>query len=157
MIGVASMVGCRGQGAGLAARLGRGKANMQLRKPLLTATLVALPLAAQAQQAVPVTGLYIAAGAGVNIMQNEPVTSVTYLGTTQSVSGVDLQPKVGAVGVVSLGWGFGNGLRAEIEGDYRYNGFSKITGPGGVSFGGAVGNAFEQKYGPMVNVLYDFT
>ena len=36
---------------------------MTFRKTLLAATILALPLAAQAQ---PVTGLYVAAGAGAN-------------------------------------------------------------------------------------------
>jgi outer membrane protein OmpA-like peptidoglycan-associated protein len=119
---------------------------MRIRNLLLAAATVALPLAAQAQ---PVTGLYIGGGAGVNIMQDEPVTSVGGL----SVTGVNLQTNIGAAAVLSLGWGFGNGLRAEIEGDYRYNGLSKLSGGGAsVSLGGS-----EQKFGPMVNVLYDFT
>jgi hypothetical protein len=108
---------------------------------------MALPLAAQAQ---PVTGLYIGAGAGVNIMQDEPVTSIGGV----SVSGVNLETNVGATGVMSIGWGFGNGLRAEFEGDYRYNGLDKLT-VSGFSSGKISGN--EQKFGPMVNVLYDFT
>ena len=38
---------------------------MQLRSALLAATVMALPLAAQAQ---PVTGLYVGAGVGVNFL-----------------------------------------------------------------------------------------
>jgi outer membrane protein OmpA-like peptidoglycan-associated protein len=54
--------------------------------------------------------------------------------------------------VGSVGWGFGNGLRIEGEFDYRYNGLNKFTIAGGsTSVGGS-----EQKFGPMVNVLYDF-
>jgi OOP family OmpA-OmpF porin len=120
---------------------------MQLRNMLLAATVMALPLAAHAQ---PVTGLYIGAGAGVNIMLNEPVTSTSGV----PLSGIDLQTNVGAVGVMSVGWGFGNGLRAEFEGDYRYNGLDKLSGPSGTS-ASISGN--EQKFGPMFNVLYDFT
>ncbi len=55
----------------------------------------------------------------------------------------------GFVGVGALGYGFGNGLRVELEGDYRYNGLSHY--PGGVTFGSS-----EQKYGGFVNLLYDF-
>ncbi len=119
---------------------------MRLRNVLLAATVMALPLAAQAQ---PVTGLYIGAGGGVNIMLDEPITSAG----GYSVNNTDLQTNVGGVGVVSLGWGFGNGLRAEVEGDYRYNGLDKITG----SNNSASISGSEQKFGPMVNVLYDFT
>jgi OmpA-OmpF porin, OOP family len=44
-----------------------------------------------------------------------------------------------------VGRGLGNGLRAELEGLYTYNEFQ------GTNYG-----SHEQKYGPMVNVLYDF-
>jgi len=115
---------------------------MQIRNALLAATIMALPLAAQAQ---PVTGLYIGAGVGPNLMQDETIKAAGTSGT--------LETNLGVAGVLSLGWGFGNGLRAEIEGDYRYNGLDKITGGGAsTSVSGS-----EQKYGPMVNVLYDFT
>jgi outer membrane protein OmpA-like peptidoglycan-associated protein len=105
--------------------------------------------AAWTAQAQPVTGLYIAGGAGVNFQQNQGVQSVN--GFTLSNS-TNLQSQAGAVGVLSLGWGFGNGFRAEIEGDYRYNGYSKVHFPDTTFTVG--GN--EQKAGPMVNVLYDF-
>jgi outer membrane protein OmpA-like peptidoglycan-associated protein/opacity protein-like surface antigen len=55
----------------------------------------------------------------------------------------------GWVGLASIGWGFGNGLRAEIEGDYRQNKLSKAD-----SWAGAGGD--EEKYGAMINALYDF-
>jgi OOP family OmpA-OmpF porin len=129
---------------------------MQIRRALLAATLLALPFAAQAQ---PVTGLYVGGGGGLNIMLDEPIKSVTVGGVTTNVNNGNLDTKVGAVGVLSLGWGFGNGLRAEIEGDYRYNGYNSISGPNGnsVSINNNNHGGNEQKYGPMVNVLYDFT
>ncbi|MDR3536750.1 MAG: OmpA family protein [Acetobacteraceae bacterium] len=112
---------------------------MTFRNALLAATLLALPLAAKAQ---PVTGLYVGAGAGVNILMDEDVSN----------SGASAKSHVGPAGVVSLGWGFGNGLRAEVEGNYRYNPFSGVSGaPAVTNFGGN-----EQKFGGMVNVLYDF-
>lgn len=116
---------------------------MKFRGLLLAASVLALPIVANAQ---PITGLYIGAGAGVNLMQNEQVNVSGATGTG------NLETNVGAVGVGSVGWGFGNGLRVEGEFDYRYNGLQKVTGPGGsVSVSGS-----EQKFGPMVNVLYDF-
>jgi hypothetical protein len=124
---------------------------MQFRNVLLAATVMALPLAAQAQ---PVTGLYIGAGAGGNFMLNEPIKAID--GTNVSGSGngnANLQTNAGAVGVMSVGWGFGNGLRAEVQGDYYYNGYNKVS----TDFGSANINGKEQKYGGMVNVLYDFT
>jgi OOP family OmpA-OmpF porin len=100
-------------------------------------------------QAQTVTGLYVGGGAGVNFQQNQGIQSVNGV----AVNNVHLDSQAGAVGVLSLGWGFGNGLRAEIEGDYRYNGYNRISLPGStVTVGGN-----EQKAGPMVNVLYDFT
>jgi OOP family OmpA-OmpF porin len=118
---------------------------MKLRGMMATATMMMLPLAAMAQ---PVSGFYIGLGAGVNIMQDEPLTSVLGIGT----SGVNLQTNLGAAAVGSFGYGYGNGLRAELEFGYRYNGLDKLSGRGAsISLSGS-----EQKFGPMVNVLYDF-
>ena len=119
---------------------------MNFRSVLLATAMLALPLAASAQ----VAGPYISLGGGVNIMHDEKVVSVA--GTP--ASGVNLELNLGAAGVLAGGYGFGNGLRAELEFDYRYNGYNKAVGlPGGSrSLSGS-----EQKYGPMVNLLYDFT
>jgi OmpA-OmpF porin, OOP family len=118
---------------------------MQLRGALLAASLLALPIVASAQ---PVTGLYVGGGVGVNLMQDESVKSVDGVSTP----GVKLETGVGPAAVGAIGWGFGNGLRAELEFDYRYNRFNNITASGmSESIGGS-----EQKFGPMVNVVYDF-
>jgi OOP family OmpA-OmpF porin len=129
---------------------------MRIRSALLAATVLALPFAAQAQ---PVTGLYVGGGAGVNFMLDEPIKSVTVGGVTTNINNGNLETNVGAVGVLSLGWGFGNGLRAEIEGDYRYNGYKSVSNSVGnsISINNNNHGGNEQKYGPMVNVLYDFT
>ena len=94
---------------------------MKLRGALLAAGVLALPIAASAQ---PITGLYIGLGAGANFMQDETVKSAGGVATPDT----KLQTKVGAVAVASFGWGFGNGLRAEIEGDYRYNWLKSVSG-----------------------------
>ena len=47
-----------------------------------------------------------------------------------------------------MGWGFGNGLRAELEGDFRYNSVKSVSGYGS-AFTSASGK--ENKYGVMVN------
>ncbi|HVC61409.1 MAG TPA: OmpA family protein [Acetobacteraceae bacterium] len=114
---------------------------MQFRGALMAAGLLALPIVASAQ---PVTGLYIGGGVGVNLMQDETAKSGSGSGKFES--------QVGPAAVISLGWGFGNGLRAEIEGDYRTNKFDHLSGFGGGSSAGG----WEQKYGAMANVLYDF-
>ena len=119
---------------------------MNFRTILAATSLLALPLAAQAQ---PAQGLYIGLGAGANFMQNEQIRSS---GNT-SFSDLNAQPDPGGVAVGSVGWAYGNGFRTELELDYRYNSMSRVTSPGGaVSLSGA-----EQKFGPMLNVLYDFT
>ncbi|HVY14145.1 MAG TPA: OmpA family protein [Rhodopila sp.] len=111
---------------------------MNFRMTLAAATLLALPVAANAQA---IDGLYVGGGLGVNFMQSEHATATSPLGSFSKDLGTSAGPGL----VVSLGYGFGNGLRAEIEGDYRYNSFS------GTGYGGQ-----EQKFGGMVNVLYDF-
>jgi outer membrane protein OmpA-like peptidoglycan-associated protein len=123
-----------------------------------------MPIAASAQ---PVTGLYVGGGAGVNITQGEninrlgiPALTGLGTGTVLSTGSAKLSGSTGFAGVVSLGWGFGNGLRAEVEGDYRNNHSSGLNAGNTAAFGtlAASVNAgtTEQKYGGMVNVLYDF-
>ena len=51
---------------------------MKFRNALLAATIMAVPLAAQAQ---PISGLYVGAGAGVNLMQDE-TAKITAAGIT---------------------------------------------------------------------------
>jgi outer membrane protein OmpA-like peptidoglycan-associated protein len=55
--------------------------------------------------------------------------------------------------VGAIGYGLGNGIRLELEGDYRNNRFSQ-----GRDFGfPAAAGGNEVKYGPMFNALYDLT
>lgn len=110
---------------------------MRVRNILLAAAMAAMPIAATAQ---PVSGLYIGTGASVNIMQNETVKSVNGAATP----GRDIELNVGAAALASLGWGYGNGLRAELEFAYRYNGLNGLSGPNG---SGSLGGS-EQKVRP---------
>ena len=119
---------------------------MNLRSALVAATVLALPVAANAQA---VKGIYVGAGAGVNIMQQESIKSIPGSTSTSGKFG----STVGPAFVLSLGYGFGNGLRAEVEGAYRYNSLNSASGFPGAN---VTGGALEQKYGGMVNVLYDF-
>ena len=119
---------------------------MTLRKALLAATVLALPVAAQAQPVPgryqPVSGLYVGAGAGLNHRQEAD-------GNGFKIRSED----VGGVGLGSIGWGFGNGLRAEVEGNYRFNEVERISRAGV----GRVGSSgYLRTYGVMGNVLYDF-
>jgi OmpA-OmpF porin, OOP family len=119
---------------------------MSFRKALLAATLLSLPMAAtaDAQGWDPrVRGVYVGAGFGANYLHGA------------SDSGVDVNFEWGYAGVLSVGYGFGNGLRLELEGSYRQNDVNRIRadGPVGV-LGRSGGNA--SSYGAMFNVLYDF-
>jgi OmpA-OmpF porin, OOP family len=130
---------------------------MQLRSALLAATVLATPFAASAQ---PVTGLYVGAGAGVNITSQQNINGLSLgfpalTGNFVNTNG-NLNGSTGFAGVVSLGWGFGNGLRAEVEGNYRNNHSSNFTNGNFQNFNGVGGGTTEQKFGGMFNVLYDF-
>jgi outer membrane protein OmpA-like peptidoglycan-associated protein len=131
---------------------------MTLRKALLAATVLALPVAAQAQSYAPVTGLYVGAGVGGNLRLDSDgtVANTTQLpgrvSVTQS-SSFNQDYNFGWAVVGSLGWGFGNGLRAEIEGNYRFN---EIDSARVNNVPIALGGGYARTYGGMVNVLYDF-
>ena len=93
---------------------------MKLRSLLVAATIISAPGFASAQPAPPLVGLYIGAGAGVNWLQRE------HLGApTGGAAPGNLASRAGYVGVISLGYGLDNGLRFEIEGDFRSNRFTQ--------------------------------
>jgi outer membrane protein OmpA-like peptidoglycan-associated protein len=113
---------------------------------LMVASSLAFPVAGRAQY---VDGVYVSIGVGANFMQDQHLYSMELAGTPTSRFTGQARFDPGFVGVTSLGWGFGNGLRAEIEGNYRYNSAKSIAG-------GTLQQGSEQKYGAMVNLLYDF-
>jgi outer membrane protein OmpA-like peptidoglycan-associated protein len=122
---------------------------MNFKNTLLAAALVAAPAIAQAQ---PVSGLYVGAGVGANFLDNTNFSG-TWNSGAQPLVGEGAEFSWGYAGVLSLGWGFGNGLRAEIEGSYRQNATSSSKVNNSTYPSGANGNATS--YGAMVNVLYD--
>ena len=115
---------------------------MSFKKALLAATVLSLPLAAQAQ---PVSGLYIGAGVGGNFLMDR---------TSTVLPGVNVRASdnFGMVGVASIGWGFGNGIRAELEGSFRWNQPNRYS-LNGVRAGNVSGDRFQ--YGVMGNAFYD--
>lgn len=123
---------------------------MKLRTALLAATVLAAPGLAIAQ---PVNGLYIGGGVGYNILQDSDLSfsnNGAPLNAGNQSGKAEFDGGWAALG--SIGWGFGNGLRAEIEGNYRRNNVDK----------GRVGTATltdiggrAQTYGVMANVLFD--
>jgi outer membrane protein OmpA-like peptidoglycan-associated protein len=121
--------------------------TMSFRKTLLAATLLSLPMAAQAQSWDPrVQGFYMGAGLGANYLQD---TSTTIAGRSTNFAF-----EWGYAAVISAGYGFGNGLRLELEGNYRQNDTDTINA-------GGIGNlprtsGTVRSYGVMFNGLYDF-
>ena len=136
---------------------------MKLRSALLAATVLAAPVAAKAEA---INGLYIGAGAGANFLQDQKLNGVSYpqVGNrfVPNLRGIgnnaNLKSDTGFIGVASLGYGLGNGLRFEIEGSYRQNKFTGIDNVANFngSRGRLNGGGDEKKYGGMLNVLYDF-
>ena len=124
-----------------------------LAAPLAAATLFAAhPAAAQ-----PIDGLYVGAGVGLDFRQNDIVKGFS-LGTGPTGRQVGTPGRlhtnydVGFAGLGSIGWGFGNGFRVEVEGDYRRNDVRHLEG---TSFPTSA-NGTAQTFGVMTNVLYDF-
>ena len=115
---------------------------MNSRKTLLAMTLLAAPVVAApiVAQAQPISGLYVGLGVGVNgllDLKGRPDNGSRY------------ESDVGAVALGSVGFGFGNGLRAEVEGNGRFNHVRvRPRTPGG--------SGDSDSYGVMGNVLFDF-
>jgi outer membrane protein OmpA-like peptidoglycan-associated protein len=137
---------------------------MKLRSALLAATvLAAAPVAAKAQA---ISGLYIGAGAGANFMQEENISSVTFPQRSPFAFGANatnqtnINFQAGFVGLLSVGYGLGNGLRFEVEGAYRSNKLNGVSNnlvnSNNTNIPGTGAGGNEQKYSAMVNVLYDF-
>jgi OOP family OmpA-OmpF porin len=125
---------------------------MSLRKALMAATLLSLPMAANAQSWDPrVSGVYLGAGLGFNYLMGQE-------GDVPNVAGgrtnYDIGYEWGWAGVLSVGYGFGNGLRLELEGSYRQNEVDTIKADRIGALARAGGTA--RSYGVMFNALYDF-
>ena len=104
-----------------------------------------------------VTGPYIAGGIGANWLQDTSLNgAVEDAARGTAIGKIENEFEVGYIGVLSLGWGFGNGLRAEIEGSYRSNEVSDSKFAGQSVQGRASGTGTATSYGVMANILYDF-
>ncbi len=119
---------------------------MKLRSALLTATLLATPVAAMAQ---PVDGLYVGAGGGYGFTTDTKVKSLTP--SALGIGSAKLKDDGGAAGVGSLGYGLGNGFRVEVQGDFlqQTDRIRNVPYP-------ITGKAQFRKYGAFVNGLFDF-
>ncbi|GBQ30978.1 OmpA family protein [Gluconacetobacter sacchari] len=122
---------------------------MRLRTALLATTLMAAaPVAANA---TIITGPYVDLGGGYNLVQTQHghFNGDGYNNPATGLSSSRYRHKDGFTGFGSFGWGFGNGLRAEVEGVYNYSELNHRSGPANTTSGS------DQSYGGLVNVLYD--
>jgi outer membrane protein OmpA-like peptidoglycan-associated protein len=116
---------------------------MKLRLALAAATCLALPIAAHAQ---PITGPYVSLEGGTSILNPEN-GNLRYIGLTGKAL---FKPSYSGLGAV--GYGFGDGFRVELAGNFYRNYASKFDSE---SFGNFPLKGGSDTYGPMVNVLYD--
>ena len=131
---------------------------MTLRNAILAASVLAapglVPLCASAQ---PVTGPYVSLNAGGSYLQDQniknsgiPALGPAYDGYFNGTARTDTD----VIGSGAVGWGFGNGFRVEIQGDYRQNRLNRFAQAPGVTGTSAGGQ--EQQYGGFLNGYYDF-
>lgn len=139
--------------AGVAGRrAGRRRSHGSLTLKICVLGLVTAALVPACAWAQPVSGPYVSLGAGVNLQQNEIIDAAPAVGIFRDRED-SFHP--GFAGQASLGYGFGNGLRVEVEGDYLDNVVRGQT-VAGVSSDIRAGGV-EEKYGGFANVLYDFS
>ncbi len=100
----------------------------------------------------PTTGPYVSLGAGINIMQPQkysiPLTGFGP-GVTQTGHAIFRPDYAGKIGI---GYGLGNGLRVELDGDFFRNNIKKVDDN---LFGQGRAHGGVNTYGGLVNVLYD--
>ncbi len=113
-----------------------------------TCLLVCLASAPAVAYAQPVLGPYVQLGGGVDILQN---VQVRPSGFGPSPRDYTFDP--GGSAFAAAGYGFGNGLRIEAEGDYVYDHVHGVEFPSQYLSGRAGGHL--QQYGGFGNVLYD--
>ena len=107
---------------------------------VLSAGALSAPKIAAAQ---PVTGPYISLGAGVNYLIDQ-----RFRGDTGIYSGRDhISTNVGGIVSAAVGYGLGNGVRVELQGDWMAN---------RVDVGISTTSNYQQQYHGFVNALYDF-
>jgi OOP family OmpA-OmpF porin len=116
---------------------------MKLRTILAAATCLAMPVMAHAQ---PVTGPYVDLMGGGTILN-----PVNYKFQNTGDTG-RYQYRLGYTAMGGIGYGFGDGFRVEIDGDYLHNTVHKIDDSSGVQ-GRTSGT--EQNYGGFINGFYD--
>jgi len=111
-----------------------------VRSSACVALLLAAMLRGHAAEAQPAQGFYLGGAVGYGLLQDQKATVTR---ASAAIGRVSFGGGIAAVG--SVGYGLGNGLRLELEGDYRLNDQRH----------GATGHGSEAKYGGMGNLLFD--
>lgn len=112
------------------------------RRTLLAATLLGAGFIASAH-AQPVTGPYISLGGGGNYLQDERLKR-------DGDFGGKIRFDIGEAATVAFGYGYGNGFRAEVEGDFRRNDIRSVD------LGYATrATGRQENYGGMLNGYFD--
>ncbi len=128
---------------------------MRIRSALLATTLLgsAFSAAASAQTAPPIDGLYVSLGAGYNLLMDEHLRPGPSNG---GGDGIRTHSRYrfgdGFDGVAAIGYGLGNGLRAEIEGHYVNNDVNNLVRTPVASSS----TGHTESFGGLANILYDF-
>lgn len=126
---------------------------------ILPAAALTLCLAgAQPAGAQFIEGPYVAGALGVNSLDDAKFRLDSSLSQGMTAlgqpNGGQLGFELGSVGLLSLGWGFSNGIRLELEGSYRSNQVDSANGAAGLASPGAHGGR-QDSYGAMGNALVD--
>ena len=114
--------------------------------------------AAMPARAQFIEGPYVAGALGVNSLDDAKFRLDSSLSQGMTAlgqpNGGQLGFELGGVGLLSLGWGFSNGIRLELEGSYRSNQVDSANGAAGLASPGAHGGR-QDSYGAMGNALVD--
>ncbi|AHI24453.1 OmpA family protein [Komagataeibacter swingsii] len=119
---------------------------MRLRAALLaTSLLAAAPFAAKA---TTITGPYVGIGGGYDLTQTQHARAAEDKPDMPGGDGgAHVRHGHGWTGFANVGWGFGNGLRAEVEGAYSWTAINSV--------GSEKTKGHDRSYGGFINVLYD--
>lgn len=124
---------------------------MTNRQKILATVAITAPLLALPAMAQPITGLYIGGAVGANSRQAN-----TFTDTAFGAGSRELAYEWGIAGAASIGWGFGNGIRAELEGIARNNQVAGFANPSLGATANRSASGSVRQFAIMGNALYDF-
>ena len=121
---------------------------MTIRNVLLATSLFSASfLAIAGASAQPLSGPYVSVNVGAGYLQNQHLQSYSVSGIGTEVSG-QIRTNVGGIASGAIGYGLGNGLRIELQGDWSSDKLYR--------FGTGLGSGYQEQYHGFVNALYDF-